>query len=131
MLKTLVPKLLGAPKLVNQDAPRRKIVGATAIELNVVDGSGGTVEPHAGGKGRLHARHALFTLERFEHRRFFTANIGPSPVMDIKIERPAVNIVLADETGPVGLLDCSLEICPLFDEFAAHVNVGRVRAHGE
>src|SRR6202521_255527 len=35
-LKTLVPKLLGAPKLVNQDAPRRKIVGATAIDSTLL-----------------------------------------------------------------------------------------------
>src|ERR1700761_459528 len=36
MLKTLVPKLLGAPKLVNHDAPRRKIVGATAIDSTLL-----------------------------------------------------------------------------------------------
>src|SRR5271154_2881749 len=35
-LKTLVPKLLGAPKLVNQDAPRRRIVGATAIDSTLL-----------------------------------------------------------------------------------------------
>ncbi len=52
-------------------------------------------------------------------------------MMDVEVERPAVNIVLADETGLVGLLDCGLEICALLDEFAAHVNVGCVRAHGE
>src|SRR5208282_5802865 len=36
MLKTLVPKLFGAPKLVNHDAPRRKIVGATAIDSTLL-----------------------------------------------------------------------------------------------
>ena len=127
----MVPKLLGAPKLVNHDAPRRKIVGATAIELDVVDRRRRAVEPHAGRKGRLHARHALLALERFEHRRLFAADIGPRAMMDVEIERPAVNIVLADETRLVGLLDRGLEIFALLDEFAAHVNVGRVRAHGE
>src|SRR5271157_2925947 len=38
--KSLVPVLLGAPKLENQAAPRRKMVGATAIDstLLTVDG---------------------------------------------------------------------------------------------
>src|SRR5271156_4340846 len=34
--KSLVPKLLGAPKLVNHDAPRLRIVGATAIDSTLL-----------------------------------------------------------------------------------------------
>ena len=52
-------------------------------------------------------------------------------MMDVEIERPAVNIVLADEPRLVGLLNRGLEIFALLDEFAAHIDVGRVRAHGE
>ena len=52
-------------------------------------------------------------------------------MMDIEIERPAVNIVLADEPRVVGFRDCGLEMFALQDEFAAHIDIGRVRAHGE
>ncbi len=40
MLKSLVPVLLGRPKLENQAAPRRMMVGATAMDstLLTVDG---------------------------------------------------------------------------------------------
>ena len=40
MQKSFVPKLLGAPKLVNHEAPRLRMVGATAIDstLLTVDG---------------------------------------------------------------------------------------------
>ena len=116
---------------MNHDAPRRKIVGETAIELDVVDRRRTAVEAHSGGKGRLHAGHPLLALERFEHRRLFAADIGPGAVMDVEIEWPAVNIVLADEPRVVGLCDRGLEMMALLDEFAAHVDIGRVRAHGE
>src|SRR5271167_3063572 len=36
MQKSLVPKLLGAPKLVNHDAPRRRISGACAIDSTLL-----------------------------------------------------------------------------------------------
>src|ERR1700728_1643122 len=48
-LKTLVPKLLGAPKLVNQDAPRRKIVGETAIDSTLLTVVGEPYSPMPAG----------------------------------------------------------------------------------
>src|SRR5271166_879133 len=36
MQKSLVPALLGAPKLENQAAPRRRMVGATAIDSTLL-----------------------------------------------------------------------------------------------
>ena len=45
-------------------------------------------------------------------------------MMDVEIERPAVNIVLADEPRFVGLLDRGLEMFAFLDEFAAHVDIG-------
>src|ERR1700745_3644549 len=36
MQKSLVPKLFGAPKLVNHDAPRLRISGATAIDSTLL-----------------------------------------------------------------------------------------------
>jgi hypothetical protein len=34
--KSLVPLLLGAPKLVNHEAPRLRMVGATAIDSTLL-----------------------------------------------------------------------------------------------
>ena len=50
---------------------------------------------------------------------------------DIEIERPAVNVVLANQPGLISLIDRSLQMLPLPDEFAADIDVTRMRAHGE
>ena len=47
------------------------------------------------------------------------------------VEVPAVDVVLADELGRVGLVDGGLQALALAHELAAHVDVGGVRAHGE
>ena len=52
-------------------------------------------------------------------------------MMDIEIERPAVNIVLADEPRLIGFRDRGLEMSTLQDKFAAHIDIRRVGAHGE
>ena len=51
--------------------------------------------------------------------------------MDVEVERPAVDIVLADEFGLVGLVDRCLEILAFEDVFAAQVNVSRMGPHAE
>ena len=51
--------------------------------------------------------------------------------MDVEVERPAVDIVLADEPRLIGLVDRRFEALALLDVFAAHVDVASVRAHGE
>ncbi len=52
-------------------------------------------------------------------------------MVDIKIEIPAVNIVLADQLGLISLVDRSLDPFALTDEFAAYIDVADIRAHGE
>ena len=51
-------------------------------------------------------------------------------MVDIEIEVPAVDIVLADEPGVVGLIDGALQTLPLAEEFAAHIDVANMRRHG-
>ncbi len=51
--------------------------------------------------------------------------------MDIEVERPAVDVVLADQLGLVGLVDRRLKALALENVFAAHVDVGGVGAHRE
>ncbi len=51
--------------------------------------------------------------------------------MDEDVEIPAMDIVLADQFGGIGLVDGALQRLALADEFAAHVNVSRMRAHRE
>ena len=49
----------------------------------------------------------------------------------VKVERPTVDIVLADQPGFIGLIDRGLQMLALPDEFAAHVDVADVGAHRE
>ncbi len=51
--------------------------------------------------------------------------------MDVEVEVPAVDVVLADQLGRVGLIDRRLQPLALADELAAHVDVSGVRPHGE
>ena len=127
--KSLVPVLLGAPKL---GEPRRAAPQDRRRDrdrFDVVDRRRAAVEPDVGRERRLHARHALLALERLEHRRLFAADIGAGAVMDVDVERPAVDVVLADQLGLVGLVDRRLQALALENVFAAHVDVGGVGAH--
>ena len=42
--------------------------------------------PIAAGKGRFQTRLAFFAFERFDERRFFTADIGPRAAMDVYVK---------------------------------------------
>ena len=109
MQKSLVPALFVAPKPANQAALRRRMVGATAIDLDIIDGRRAAIEAHIGRERRLQPRHALLAFERFEQRRLLAADIGAGAAMDVDVERPAVDIVLADELGLIGLRDRRLQ----------------------
>ena len=71
-------------------------------------------------------RHALLALEPFEHRGLFAADIGAGAVVDVEVESPAVDVVLADQLGLIGLVDRGLQPLALTDVFAAHIDVGGV-----
>ncbi len=51
--------------------------------------------------------------------------------MQIKLEVPAIDVVLADQLVLIGLVDGGLQDLALADELAANIDVGGVRAHGE
>ena len=51
--------------------------------------------------------------------------------MDVDLEIVAVDVVLADQPGLIGLVDGALQRLALADELAAHIDVGGDRAHGE
>ena len=50
-------------------------------------------------------------------------------MVDDDVEVPAVDVVLADQPGVIGLLHGCLEALALADELAADVDVGDVRIH--
>ena len=83
------------------------------------------------GKRRLQPRLALLAFEAFQERGLFAADIGAGAVRDVELERPAVDIVLADQFRLIGLIDRGLQMLALPDEFAAHIDVADVRAHRE
>ena len=47
------------------------------------------------------------------------------------IEGKALDVILADEIGGVGLIDSRLQALALADEFAADIYEAGIRAHGE
>ena len=51
-------------------------------------------------------------------------------MVDIEIEVPAMDVVLADEPRLIGLVDRGLEPLALADEFAAHIDIADMGAHG-
>ena len=107
------------------------MVGRGGDRFDVVDRRRGAVEPHAGRERRLHPRHPLLALERLEHRGFFAADVGARAVMDIEVERPAVDVVPADQFRLIGLFDRGLKALALLDVFAAEIDVGGLGAHRE
>ena len=49
----------------------------------------------------------------------------------VKVERPAVDVVLADQLRLIGLIDRRLQMLAFPYEFAAHIDVAGMRAHRE
>ena len=125
----------GVVGLAERGEPRRAAaqdVGRRPrCDLDVVDGGRRAVEADVGRERRLQARHALLALEAFQQRRLLAADVGAGAVVDDEVEVPAVDVVLADQLGRVGLVDGRLQALALADELAAHVDVAGVRAHGE
>ena len=103
-------------------------VGATAIDFDVVHRGRAAVEAHIGRERRLQPRLALLALEAFEQRGFFAADIGAGAVVYIDVERRAVDVVLADQLGLIGLIDRGLQPLALADELAAHIDVAGIAA---
>ncbi len=106
-------------------------VGHDRNRFHVVDGGRAAVEPDIGRERRFQARLALLAFQAFQQRGFLAADIGAGAVVDVEIEVPAVDIVLADQLGVVGLVDRRLQAFTLADEFAADVDVAGVCTHGE
>ena len=101
--------VLGADARRTRPPPRRRMVPRDRDRLDVVDGRRAAVEAHIGRERRLQPRHALLALEALEQRRLLAADIGAGAVVDVDVERVAVDVVLADEPRLVGLVDRALQ----------------------
>ena len=106
-------------------------VGHLRDGLDIVDGGRAAIEAHIGRERRLQPRLALLAFEAFEQRRLLAADVGAGAVMHDDVEIPAVDVVLADQLGVIGLVDRGLDALALADEFAADIDVAVVRRHGE
>ena len=76
--------------------------------FDVVDGCRRAPQARIGGEGRFQARLALLAFEAFELGCFLAADVSAGAVVDIKVEVPAVDVVLADEPGLISLVDGGL-----------------------
>src|SRR5579871_4286656 len=106
-------------------------IGRDRNGLDVIDRRRAAIEADIGGEWRLQPRLALLAFEAFEQRGLLAADIGTGAMGDIEIERPAVDIVLADQLRLIGLIDRRLQMLALPDELAAHIDVTGMRAHRE
>jgi hypothetical protein len=94
--KSLVPALRSRPKELNQPAPRRMMVGATAG----------------------------LALERLNEGGLLTADVSAHTTVDVDVKVVAGTAsVLADQTGLVSLLDGALQNSGLVVELTTDVDV--------
>ena len=131
MQNSLVPTLLGRPMRGEPGRAAAQDVGRDRDRLDVVDGGRAAVEADIGRERRLQPRLALLAFEAFQQRGLLAADIGAGAVGDVEVERPAVDVVLADQLGLIGLVDRGLQMLALADELAADIDVAGMRAHRE
>ena len=105
--------------------------GTTAMQFNILHRGRAAIEADIRRERRLQARLALLAFQAFQQRGFLATNIGAGAMVDIKIEVPAVDVVLADQLGLIGFIDRGLHALAFADEFAADINVAGIRAHRE
>ena len=103
-------------------------VGHDRDALDIVHRGRAAVEAHVGRERRLQPRLALLAFQAFEQRGLLAADIGAGAVMDVDVEIPAVDVVLADQLRLIGLVDRGLQALALADEFAADIDVAGMRA---
>ena len=106
-------------------------VGYLGDRLDIVDRGWAAVKANIGRERRLQSRFAFLSFEAFEERGLLPANVGSGAVVNVKVEIPAVDVVVANELGLISLLDGGLQALALTDELAANIDVGGVSAHGE
>jgi hypothetical protein len=97
--------------------------------LDIIDGGRAAVEAHIGRERRLEPRHALLALEALEQRRLLAADIGAGAVVQHQVEIEAMDVVLADQLGLIGLVDRRLQVLALAHELAADVDVAGIGGH--
>src|SRR5690606_14137830 len=90
--------------------------------LDVVHGRRAAIEAGARRERRLQTRLALLAFKRLQQGRLFAADISARAVVDVDVEVPAMDVVVADQPGLIGLLDGGFHALALEDVFAAQVD---------
>ena len=109
MQKSLVPTLFGRAEGGEPRGAAPHDVGHDRDGLDIVHRGRAAIEADVGREWRLQPRHALLAFEAFEQRGFLAADIGAGAVMHIEVEVVAVDVVLADQPGLIGLVDRGLQ----------------------
>src|SRR5215212_9060462 len=121
--------IVGATNAGEPSGAAAQDVGHLRDRLNIVDRRRATIEADIGREWRFQPRLPLLAFKTFEKRRLLAADVGAGAMMDVEIERPAVNVMLANQPRFVGLIDGSLQPLALANELAADVDVAAVCPH--
>mmetsp|Transcript_10680 Transcript_10680/g.18814 ORF Transcript_10680/g.18814 Transcript_10680/m.18814 type:complete len:468 (-) Transcript_10680:308-1711(-) len=99
--------------------------------FDVGDGGWTSKETDPGGEGWFETRLSLSSLQGFDQRRFFAANVGSCTAMqkDIKVVSATAG-VLSDQSCVVCLMDGFVQDDGLVEVFSTNVNVRRPCPHG-
>mmetsp|Transcript_7723 Transcript_7723/g.47889 ORF Transcript_7723/g.47889 Transcript_7723/m.47889 type:complete len:475 (-) Transcript_7723:181-1605(-) len=88
------------------------------------------VQAHACWEGRLQTRLSLLAFQAFQQGGLFSADVGPSTIVDEEIVVvPAAAGVFPQETRVVGFLPGLLQSKPFVDVLSADVNVADAGTH--
>ena len=100
--------------------------------FHIVDRGWATIKARARRERRLQARLALFAFQAFDHRGFFTADIGPCPTVHEHVKIIAgLGGIFAEQAGGIGFVHGGLKHLGFVDKLTANIDIGGACAHGE
>lgn len=104
--------------------------GGDSDRLDVSDGRRASEQSNVSGEGRLETRLALLALQTLNQRRLLSADVRPSPTMEVHVEAvPRTTGVFSNEPSLVGLVDGLLDMRRLLEELTTDVDVRGARVH--
>lgn len=125
-------RVLGSPETIEPGGTTTHNRGAHRDSLNVGDRGGAAVNASIGWKWWLETGATRLAFERLDEGGLLPTDVGAGARVHVDVEVEAgVAGVLAEEALRVGLVDSALQLNLFVPKFAANIDVGSLRSHGE